>query len=30
VIAVSVVADLLMRLEAARRERTKDLQLASL
>ncbi|MFZ0269035.1 xanthine dehydrogenase accessory protein XdhC, partial [Caulobacter sp.] len=30
VIAVSVVADLLMRLEAARRDRTKDLQLASL
>ena len=30
VIAVSVVADLLMRLEAARRERAKDLQLASL
>lgn len=30
VIAVSVAADLLMRLEAARRERTKDFQLASL
>ncbi|WP_426015237.1 xanthine dehydrogenase accessory protein XdhC [Caulobacter sp. DWR2-3-1b2] len=30
VIAVSVVADLLMRLEAARRERTRDMQLASL
>jgi xanthine dehydrogenase accessory factor len=30
VIAVSVAADLLMRLEAARRERLKDLQLASL
>lgn len=30
VIAVSVAADLLMRHEAARRERTKDLQLASL
>lgn len=30
VIAVSVVADLLVRLEAARRERTKDLKLASL
>jgi len=30
VIAVSVVADLLMRREAARRQRTKDLQLASL
>jgi xanthine dehydrogenase accessory factor len=30
VIAVSVAADLLTRVEAARRERTKDLKLASL